>query len=322
MTDQHDEAHRCTVSVSAAADRTPSQDSLPLPGRSADPSAESMGAADRIRIAVVQTDITTDPRENGRAIRAAMRIAAGQGARLVHCAEGSLSGYAGAAKDHFRGWDIDWDLVAVELHDTMDLARKLHLWAVVGGNHRLEHTRPHNSLWIINDHGQLVDRYDKRYLSHSENTGFYTPGFAPCTFEVDGFRFGALLCVEIQFGELWVEQRDLGVDCVLFSSYSEDPIFDVIARGYAAANSYWVSVAVPAPCSAAMASTVIGPHGLHLVHAHDGAPDLLCVDLDRSDPVLDIALNKAAPWRRRAATGALYEPHRSTETRSTDHTLI
>jgi predicted amidohydrolase len=157
---------------------------------------------------------------------------------------------------------------------------------------------------------------------HSEISGFYTPGFSPCTFEVDGFRFGTLLCVEIQFGELWVEQRDLGVDCVLFSSYSDDPIFDVIARGNAAANSYWVSVAVPAPCSAAMASTVIGPHGLHLAHANPGEADLLCVDLDRNDPALDIALNKAAPWRRRAATGVLYAPHSSTETRSTDHTLI
>jgi hypothetical protein len=41
----------------------------------------------------------------------------------------------------------------------------------------LEHPRPHNSLWIINDRGQLVDRYDKGYLSHSEISGFYTPGF-------------------------------------------------------------------------------------------------------------------------------------------------
>lgn len=313
MPDQNRAAH---LSAPHPTDRLPSSRKI------GSKTGEETPVHDRIRIAVAQTEVTIDPRENGQAIRAAMRAAAGHGARLVHCAEGSLSGYIGPAKDHFRGWDIDWDLVAAELHRTMDLARELHLWTVVGGNHRLEHTRPHNSLWIINDRGHLVDRYDKRYLSHSEMTGFYTPGFDPCTFEVDGFRFGALLCVEIQFGELWVEQRDLGVDCVLFSSYSDDPIFDVIARGYAAANSYWVSVAVPAPCSAVMASTVIGPHGLHLAHARDGAPDVVCVDLDRADPAFDIALNKAAPWRRRAATGVLYAPHRSTETRTTDHTLI
>jgi predicted amidohydrolase len=308
--------------------RRPEQTEVDVTHRpAADPSIERVRqgyepATGRIRIAVAQTLVSIDPRENGAKVRAAMRSAAEQEARLVHFCEGALSGYAGAAKDHFRGWRIDWHPVAGELRRIMDLARDLRLWVVVGGNHRLQHARPHNSLWIINDRGQLVDRYDKRYLSHNEIAGFYTPGFTPCTFVVDGFRFGALLCVEIQFGELWVEQRDLGVDCVLFSSYSEDPIFEVIARGYAAANSYWVSVAVPAPCSTAMASALIGPHGGHLALARAGATDVLIVDLDRSDPQLDIALTKARPWRRTAATGALYAPHRSTEPRSTDRTTI
>lgn len=42
------------------------------------------GAAGRIRIAIAQTPVTTDPREDGAAVRAAMHTAAGQGARLVH----------------------------------------------------------------------------------------------------------------------------------------------------------------------------------------------------------------------------------------------
>jgi hypothetical protein len=61
----------------------------------------------KMRIAVAQTEVTTDPSANGTAIRAAMRHAADQGARLVHLGEGSLSGYAGAAKPHYAGWRID-----------------------------------------------------------------------------------------------------------------------------------------------------------------------------------------------------------------------
>lgn len=284
--------------------------------------ASGAAVGQRIRIAVAQTSVTTDPCENGAAVRAAMRTAAAHGARLVHLCEGALSGYAGAAKAYFTGWRIDWQPAATELRATMQLAEQLRLWVVVGGNHRLEHDRPHNSLYIISDQGKLTGRYDKRYLSHSEITALYTPGFTPCVFEVDGFTFGCLLCVEIQFGELWTEQRDLGVDCVLFSTYSEDPIFEVIAHGYAAANSYWVSVAVPAPCSTAMPSGVIGPHGLRLAQAPPGEPAVLCVDLDRTDPALDITLNHARPWRRKAATGQLYTPHRSSDPRSTDHTTI
>lgn len=108
------------------------------------------------------------------------------------------------------------------------------------------------------------------------------------------------------------------MDCVLFSTYSDDPIFEVIARGYAAANSYWVSVAAPAPCSTATPSAVIGPYGRHLAQAQPGETAVICNELDRSDP----ALNHARPWRRTAATGQLYMPSRSNEPRSVDHTTI
>lgn len=252
-----------------------------------------------------------------------MRHAADQGARLVHFGEGALTGYVGPAKQYYSGWRIDWAPVTDELHATMALAGELGVWVVVGGNHRLsgDH-RPHNSLWVINDRGELADRYDKRFLSHAEINGFYTPGDHVCTFEVDGFRFGCLLCIEVNFPELWLEQQQLGVDCLLFSTYSEDPIFEVIARGHAAANGFWVSIAVPAQCAPAGPSAVIGPHGTVLKHARSEGPEVFCVDLDRTDPALDIALNKARPWRETARTGHIYARRSVSDPRSTDRTSI
>ncbi|HWS39218.1 MAG TPA: carbon-nitrogen hydrolase family protein [Actinoplanes sp.] len=265
-----------------------------------------------IRIAVAQTEITTDPTANGAAIRAALRQAADQGARLVQFPEGALSGYIAVSKPHYSGWNIDWEPVDEQLRLTMELAGELGVWAVIGGNHRLtgEH-RPHNSLWVINDKGRLIDRYDKRLLSYSEITGFYTPGDHVCTFEVDGFRFGCLICIEVNFPELWA----LDVDCMLFSSYSDDPIFEVIARGHAAMHGYWVAMSLPARYGP---STVIGPHGYPLRHARTGVPEVICVDLDRADPALDLALNKARPWRAIARAGDVYTPHRVTDPRSDD----
>ena len=101
----------------------------------------------KIRIAVAQTEVTTDPGANGTALRAALRQAAERGARLVHFSEGALSGYIGPAKTYYSGWRIDWASVAAELQATMALAAELGVWVAVGGNHRLtgEH-RPHNSL--------------------------------------------------------------------------------------------------------------------------------------------------------------------------------
>ncbi|XVU20901.1 carbon-nitrogen hydrolase family protein [Actinoplanes sp. CA-054009] len=276
-----------------------------------------------MRIAVAQTEVTTDPVVNGKALRAAMRQAAEQGARLVHFSEGALSGYAGMAKTYYSGWRVNWEPIADELHRTTALAAELGIWVVAGGNHRLSgRHRPHNSLWVIDDSGRLADRYDKRLLSHSEISGYYTPGDHTCTFELDGFRFGCLLCIEVNFPELWLEQRSLGVDCVLFSSFSEDPIFEIMARGHAAANNYWVSVAVPAQCASTTPSAVIGPHGYVLRRARTDTPDVICADLNRDDPALETALTKARPWRATARAGDIYTAARVGDPRSTERTRI
>jgi predicted amidohydrolase len=280
--------------------------------------------ADRIRIAAAQSPVTYDPAANGQELRALMIAAHETGAALVHFPEGSISGYpwGAEAKRALAGWDIDWALVRSELHSTAALAAELRLWTVVGSSHRLTApNRPHNSLYVISDEGRLIGRYDKRWCSDTEITGWYSPGFAPLTFDVGGFRFGTALCIEINFPELFMEYRELRVDCLLFSSFSEDPIFDVLARAHAASHNYWFSVSVPAQCSAAMSAGVIGPHGFWLDRCRaDGMAALVCVDLDRTDPRLDVALNKARPWRTLARTGQIYADRRVTDGRSTNRT--
>lgn len=91
-----------------------------------------------------------------------------------------------------------------------------------------------------------------------------------------------------------------------------------------AANGLWVSVAVPAQYSDAMPSEIIGPHGYRLASASTSRqPTVVCVDLDRTDPALDIALHKARPWRRLARSGAPYQGrHAAADARSDDRTIV
>jgi hypothetical protein len=58
-------------------------------------------------------------------------------------------------------------------------------------------------------------------------------------------------------------------------------------------------------------------HGYWLANCdRDGAPALVCVDLDRMDPDLDVALNKARPWRAVARAGRMVDaPVNSRRTR-------
>jgi predicted amidohydrolase len=189
-----------------------------------------------IKIAVAQSLISPEVRENGREIRRLMRQAKSEGASLVHFPESAMSG---CAKAQIKSWErLDWNVLVAELRSVADLARTLGLWAVVGSAHRLTPPhRPHNSLYVISGRGEVATRYDKRFCSHTEITHWYTPGRECRVFEVEGWRFGFALCIEIHFPELFQEYAELAVDGILFSAYADDAMFGIQAQGYAASHS-------------------------------------------------------------------------------------
>jgi predicted amidohydrolase len=256
-------------------------------------------------IAVAQSQISADVRENGREIRELMRRARAEGAAIVLFPEAAMSG---CSKAQIKAWDrVEWDSLVDELKAVADLARKLGLWVVVGCNHRLTPPhRPHNSLYVISDRGELATRYDKRFLSHTEITDWHTPGRHPCVFEVDGWRFGCVLCIEVHFPEVFRQYAELGVDCVLFSAYADDAMFGIQSQGYAASHSYWVSVSTPAQMSHGLSSRLIGPTGEVQAAATPFASGIVVDLLDEQCPRWEIALHRARPWRAKARDGSVY----------------
>jgi len=104
---------------------------------------------------------------------------------------------------------------------------------------------------------------------------------------------------------LWASAaRD--IDCLLFSSYSDDPMFGIQAQGLAASHNYWFSVAVPSQVSHAMSSRLIGPSGEIQVSCAPGASTLAISTLDASAPQWRIALHHARPWRAQVREGSIY----------------
>lgn len=250
-------------------------------------------------LAIAQSAIVRDVATNGRHIRELMAEAQQAGARLVHFPEAALSG---AVKTHIASWaEVAWPALDNELASVCDAARELGLFVVLGSNHsNAGMERPFNSLVVIADTGEIVARYDKRYCSFSEATDWYAAGTAPCVFEVDGMQFGCLNCVEIHFPELLAEYERMGVDCVLFSAYSGDPVFWIEARGLAAVFNLWISVSAPAALAKTLPGGLIGPNGLVIIRsAADVTPAIKMAWIDKQAPAFDTALNKARPWRRR-----------------------
>jgi predicted amidohydrolase len=272
-----------------------------------------------IRIVTTQPVASSDVRANGSKARELMRHAAADGTRLIHFPEGFLSGYA---KELISDWDdVDWAAARAELQAMAQLANELRMWVVLGSAHPLTPpNRPHNSLYVISDQGEVVNRYDKRFCSNTEITRFYSPGFEPVVFDVDGYRFGCAICIEINFPSIFVEYDNLGVDCLLLSAWPVDSIFFIKARAHAAIHNYWLSLSVPAQSAELMPSAIIGPDGSQA--ATISAPkELAIATLDRDAPEFHIAVNLARPWRAEANQGDIYRSRRVDDPRSEDRTV-
>jgi predicted amidohydrolase len=302
------------------------------------PMGETMPDATRIRLAAAQITVPEDPRDStalrrsGLDIRRLMHEAHRLGARIVHFPEGAtcspnklVMSVNGPDQVGPSDWDrFDWDTLRQELTATAQLARDLKLWTVLGSVHRLTPPhRPHNSLYVISDQGQVTTRYDERLLSYTKISYMYAPGCAPVTFEVDGVRFGCALGIEVHFPEVFSVYERLDVDCVLFST-TGPPIpessatFATEAQGHAAINSYWVSLAMSTQHGSPASSGIIAPDGAWLARCPaDGKAAVAVANIDNSSDTIDVAVTRARPWRRKAR-GDAYEPHRVHDQRSDD----
>ncbi|WP_268907872.1 carbon-nitrogen hydrolase family protein [Catenulispora pinistramenti] len=283
----------------------------------------------RIRVAVAQTTLVDDPRDvaglraAGEQVRGLMREAAGAGARLVLFPEGAMCApnkrLMSSVPDEVGPSDwsrFEWDVLQEELTAVARLAGELRLWTVLGAVHQLTApNRPHNSLYVISDRGEVASRYDERLLSKTKVTYVYAPGATTVTFDVDGVRFGCLLGMEVHYPELFAAYEQQGVDCVLFGTTGAGPTeqsksFATEARGLAAANSMWVAFAAPASLGPITPSGLLGPDGTWLARcAASTDPAVVVGDLDDGAAEVEIAVRYARPWRREAR-GGLYEEHR------------
>ncbi|WP_433164443.1 carbon-nitrogen hydrolase family protein [Kribbella sp. CA-247076] len=256
-----------------------------------------------LRIAVAQSTVHQDPtdptllRDSGAEVRDLMRQAADAGARLVHFTEGAICFPSKRVMSELGPDEIgpsdwskaDWALLHDELDRIAALSRDLGIWTVIPSVHQLpDGTRPHNSMYVVSDQGKVVARYDERMLSTTKITWMYTPGTEPVTFEVDGYRFGLALGLDVLFPELFTEYDRLEVDGVLVSysttGSSGNEVAPTHARGHASMNTYWVSFAVPANPTAGAESWLIDPRANVVAEGPaDGTPGIAVTDLIRDD---------------------------------------
>lgn len=250
-----------------------------------------------LRIAVAQSTVRQDPtdaaalRASAAEVRGQMKDAAEAGARLVHFTEGALCfpskvvlSSLGPDEVGPSDWSkAQWSVLQEELDRIAVLAGELGIWTVIPSVHEMPApTRPYNSIYVVSDQGKVVKRYDERMLSTTKFTWMYTPGTEPVTFEVDGYRFGLALGLDILFPEVFTEYDKLDVDAVMVSYSTSgstgNETVPTQARGVAVANTYWISLAVPANPAAGAESRIVDPSGNLVAEGPHG-----CDARDRGD---------------------------------------
>jgi predicted amidohydrolase len=178
----------------------------------------------KISVATCHFPVDADIGRNEEYVVSQIRSAEDLGADVAHFPEACLSGYAGTDFKSYRGFD--WPRLEAAARHVLDVAKQCGVWVILGSTHRLTgRHKPHDCVYVINNRGVLVDRYDKMFCSGNRNgrigdLAHYSPGNHFTVFALKGIRCGVLICYEYAFPELYREYKRLGVQLVFHSFHA------------------------------------------------------------------------------------------------------
>lgn len=248
----------------------------------------------KITIGSAQFSITGSITTNAKKIEEQIIEASELGCNIVHFCECCLTGYPDIDIKNCHGSPE----IAISLERISQLAAKNDIWVIVGTHFFVpEQSKPFNSLFVYNNSGQLVTRYDKRILAGrpgESDLAHYAAGNKPGTFEINGIKCGLLICHEWRYPELFREYKQLGVELIFHSFYDGNlnnadyknegiELGELITGGerYNAANNYlWLSVSNTSQTEQTFPSMVIHPDGSIAKQANRNKQQIIVSEID------------------------------------------
>jgi deaminated glutathione amidase len=283
-----------------------------------------------VKVATCQFPVSADIEQNAGWLTRQMHEAARQGARIAHFPEGALSGYAGTDFETFTGFD--WDTLARATAGIQERARELGIWVAAGSAHRFSGvSAPHNSLYVISDSGEIIERYDKRFLGGAD-PDHYSPGSHFSTWVMDGIRCGALICYDYRFPELYRHYAAFDVQLMLHSFHAGNaspervaaisaaigsehaPLNPAATLTYpgitmpavmtasAACNNMWISCPNSSAPESLWPAFFVRSDGITTGRLERNVPGVLISTVDTGQDLYD----STRAWRRRAVDGILH----------------
>jgi len=257
----------------------------------------------KLTVATCQFPIDPDIKKNLKYIRQQIKYAHSKNSDIVHFSECCLSGYAGY---EFQSFD---KVQAEELNSSLTKIRKMasemKIWVIIGSHHHESGgIKPFNSLYVINSNGEIIVRYDKRFLTGKQDEldhKYYTPGVKPVTFNINGIRCGLLICHEWRYPELYREYKALGTK-IIFQSWYDAYLTKIkylfegkelgelivgTVKGNAANNYFWISASNTSKKESNFSSFLVQPDG-HIVNSlRRNRARVLINIIDFDEPFID-----------------------------------
>ncbi|MEL7111085.1 MAG: carbon-nitrogen hydrolase family protein, partial [Pseudomonadota bacterium] len=195
---------------------------------------------------------------------------------------------------------VNWAAIDATLAEIAELARDLNLWVVLGTARQIAGMRPRNSLVVIDETGAIAAHYDKRILSHTESSDWFSPGSTHAIVTIQNIRIGFALCIEIRFPDLFDAHEAADLDLVLIGSYSDSAFDEIYARAQAATYGLFIGVSTPvSKGEGGLDCFGIGPDGEVLARRNNAAKSPAIFDVDPEAARWEIPLRRARPWRRK-----------------------
>jgi predicted amidohydrolase len=278
-----------------------------------------------IQVATSQFAVSGNIKRNAGQMRRQIERAKRMRADVVHFPETALSGYAGT---EFDSWDgFDWDTLRTETESICDLARQRKIWVLLGSSHPLTGRHmPHNCVYVINDHGKIAERYDKRFCTGGD-LRFYTPGDHFSVFSINGVKCGVLICYDVRFPELHRAYKELGIQCLFHSFHNTrsvpgpniwGTIMPPTMQARAATNYFWTSGNNSSAYAQCWPSLFIRPNGEVVQRLRRNEAGVMVNKVDTNTQLYDAS----APYRVRSMRGILHSGTVQEDQRSSDRTCL
>lgn len=164
-----------------------------------------------MRLMIAQTDpLWAEPAANLKALESFCRIAAETNVDLLALPELAFTGYNIFERLDTLAETIDGPIVT----EVAKLANKYNLHLLFGLAKRRLSGEMSNSAILLDDNGQRLATYDKRYLWDRENE-FFVAGKNSCVVDTGFGKLGLMICYDNEFPEVARELAQAGAEIIL-----------------------------------------------------------------------------------------------------------